>query len=303
MRVSRPAELVAGSSYGAATDAATRDAALSIVRRAADAGIEKFETARSHGDSENRIGEALAGRKTVRTITALSPMDDVAPHAIASVVRAKVDESIERSLAALRREKLDCVMLHRAQQRTAWHGALWERLIELLEDGIVLSLGIAVQTPAEALGALSCADVQHIQLPFNILDWRWRSAGVIERLSERTSVTVHVRNVFLEGLLTAREPSKWPRLPGLAPHGIVDWLDETARFYERDGVADLCLAFARGQSWIDGVVVGMETEADLDANLRLSVNRPLGVGECTAIEATRPRVALALLDPAQWPRT
>jgi aryl-alcohol dehydrogenase-like predicted oxidoreductase len=282
-------------------DAPAREAALAVVRRAADAGIEKFETARL-GDGESRIGEALQGRKTVRAITALSGFDDIAPHAIASVVRAKVDESIERSLAALRRDRLDCVVIQRAQHRTAWHGALWERLIELLEDGIIISLGVSVQTPAEALAALSCADVQHLQLPFNILDWRWRSAGVVERLLERGSVTVHARNIFLDGILAARETSRWPRLPGLAPRGVLDWLDETARFYERESVADLCLAFARGQNWIDGVVVGMETEDELEANLKLATNRPLDREECEAIEATRPRVALALLDPAQWPR-
>lgn len=294
MRGSRPAELVVGS---------MREAALGMMRRAADCGVDTFDTARAYGESEKRMGEALAGRKSVRTITRLSPLDDVPPHAIPNVVRAKVDESIEQSLAALRRDKLDCVLLHRAQHRTAWHGAVWDRLIELLEDGVILSLGVSVQTPAEALGALSCGDVQHIQLPFHILDWRWRAAGVVDRLTERSSVTVHAHNLFLEGLLTARDPSLWPRLPGFSATSVVDWLDETARVYERESVADLCLAFARGQGWIDGVVVGMETEEQLEANLRLSVLAPLSAGACAAIEATRPRVALALLDPAQWPKT
>jgi aryl-alcohol dehydrogenase-like predicted oxidoreductase len=291
---------VAGSSNNTIALPA-RETALSVVRRAAEAGIDKFETTRER-DCESRVGEALEGRKTVRTITALTGFDDVPPHAVASVVRAKVDESIERSLAALRRERLDCVLLQRARHRTAWRGALWERLIELLEDGIVLSLGVSVQTPAEALAALSCADVQHLQLPVNILDWRWRSAGVIERLSGRSSVAVDARNVFLDGLLTAGTMAAWPRLPGLAAHGILDWLEETARFYERDGVADLCLAFVRGQTWIDGVVVEMETEEQLETSLRLATCPPLGADACGDIEATRPRVALALLDPSQWPR-
>ena len=224
------------------------------------------------------------------------------PHAVADVVRAKVDESIEQSLTALRRDKLDCVLLHRAQHRIAWNGAVWDRLIELLEEGTILSLGVSVQSPAEALSALASPDVQHIQLPFNILDWRWRAAGVVERLTERPNVTVHARSVFLQGLLAARDPKIWPRLPNFSAPAIVDWLDETARAYERDSVADLCLAFARGQSWIDGVVVGQETEEQLEANLRLSIRPPLSPEECAAIEAARPRVAIALLDPAQWPK-
>lgn len=309
MRGARPAELVAGTvqlglAYGAAnrTGKPTRETALKLVRRAVDAGIDKFDTARAYGDSEERIGEALSGKKSVRTITKLSPLDDVPPHAIESVVRGRVERSIEESLVALRREKLDCVLLHRAQHRTAWNGAAWERLIEYLEEGTIVSLGVSVQSPSEALAALACADIQHIQLPFNILDWRWRAAGVVERLQERQGVTVHARSVFLQGLLAARDPSIWPRLPGFSAASVVDWLDETTRAYERDSVADLCLAFVRGQEWIDGVVVGMETEDQLEANLKLSVLRPLGAEECAAIEASRPRVAAALLDPAQWPK-
>jgi aryl-alcohol dehydrogenase-like predicted oxidoreductase len=302
MRVARPAELVVGTSNSGTHQVPAREVARNLVSRAAEAGIEKFQTARANPATEQGFGAALAGRKAVRTITGLSPLDDVPPHAIAAVVRAKVDESVAHSLASMQRDTLDCVMLQRARHRTAWHGAAWDRLIEFLEEGVILSLGVAVDTPAEALAALSCADVQHIQLPFNILDWRWRAAGVIARLTERNAVTVHARNVFLDGLLTAADPFGWPRLPGLNPAGIIDWLEETARFHERDGAADLCLAFARGQSWIDGIVIGMDTEDELDATLRLSALRPLSEADCLAIETTRPHAALALLDPAQWPR-
>jgi aryl-alcohol dehydrogenase-like predicted oxidoreductase len=68
-------------------------------------------------------------------------------------------------------------------------------------------------------------------------------------------------------------------------------------------VADLCLAYARGQGWIDGVVVGMETEDQLDDNLRLFVRPPLAPEDCALIERRIPRVPAALLDPAQWPKS
>lgn len=296
MRGSRPAELIAGSFTGAS------GTGLGVARRAAEAGIEKFQTLAARRDSEIRVGEAIIGRKSVRTLTGLTAFDDVPPHAIATVIRAKVDESIDKSLTALRRDRLDCVVLQRAQHRTAWHGAAWDRLIELLEEGIILSLGVAVQTPAEALGALSCADISHIQLPFNILDWRWRSAGVIDRLSERAIVTVHAHNIFLNGLLDGCAAPNWPRLPGFSAQAVIDALENTARLYERESIADLCLAYARGQGWIDGVIVEMNSDESLDANLMLSANPPLSAAECFAIETRRPHVALALLDPAQWPR-
>jgi aryl-alcohol dehydrogenase-like predicted oxidoreductase len=304
----RPAELVIGSvqlglPYGIANRSGKpeRDVALRLVRQAADAGIGQFDTARAYGDAEERLGEALSGRRAVQTITKLSPLAGIPQDADRAVVRAAVDASIEGSLKALRLTQLPCLLLHRAAHLTAFGGAVWERLIEHLEDGTVLSLGVSVQSPPEALQALTHGDVRHIQLPFNLLDWRWREAGVLAALAERPAVTVHARSVFLQGLLAANDAALWPRIPGVDPRGILSWLHETAIAIGREGAADLALAFARGQSWIDGVVVGMETLDQLDANLRLATRPPLSAHACAEIEKTRPHVPASLLDPAQWP--
>ena len=305
----RPAELVLGSvqlglAYGAAnrTGKPSRAAALKLVSRAADAGIRQFDTARAYGDSEDRLGEALAGRKPHRTITKLSPLAGLAPDSPREAVRAAVEESLSASLAALRQDRLDCLLLHRAQHISSHGGAVWERLIEYLEDGTVLALGVSVQSPAEAVTALACKDVRHIQLPFNLLDWRWRDAGVIDEIARRVDVVIHARSTFLQGVLAADDAGVWPKVDGVDAAAIVRFLRELAEDFGRDGPADLCLAYVRGQSWIDGVVVGLETEDQLDTNLRLFVKRPLTQGQCALVEARVPHLPETLLDPAQWPK-
>jgi spore coat polysaccharide biosynthesis protein SpsF len=302
------AELVLGSvqlglSYGAAnrTGKPTRGTALRLVRRAVDAGILSIDTARAYGDSEERLGEALWGHKPVRTITKLSPLSELAENASRAETRVAVDASIAESLAALKRERIDCLLLHRASHMTSHDGAIWERLIELLEDGTVLSLGVSVQTPAEALTALGCADVRHIQLPFNLLDWRWRAAGVIARIEARSHVTVHARSVFLQGLL-ANDAQLWPQIDGVDARGLTQLMGALAEHHGRESAADLCVAYARGQSWIDGIVVGMETEDQLEENLRLFVRPPLSAHDCAAIEQVIPHVPETLLNPACWPK-
>jgi len=87
MRGQRPAELVVGSvqlglPYGIAnrTGKPPRETALRLVKRAADAGVAVFDTARAYGDAEDRLGEALEGR-SVRTITKLSPLSELPPDA------------------------------------------------------------------------------------------------------------------------------------------------------------------------------------------------------------------------------
>jgi aryl-alcohol dehydrogenase-like predicted oxidoreductase len=310
MGKTHPAELVMGSvqlglSYGAAnrTGKPSHSAACQLVARAAESGVTKFDTARAYGDAEERLGEALTTRKTARTITKLSPLTELAPGASREQIRAAVDTSIESSLAALRRQQIDCLLLHRAQHMTAFGGAIWERLIERLEDGTVMTLGVSVQSAQEALAALDCSDVCHIQLPFNLLDWRWREAGVVKRIRSRSHVTIHARSVFLQGVLAASDPDVWPKIPGVDAPAVMTLLADLAREFGRESVADLCLAYARGQDWIDGVVVGMETEEQLDENLRLFVRFPLAPEDCAALEMRMPRLPERLLDPAQWPRS
>ncbi|MDE2133351.1 MAG: aldo/keto reductase [Alphaproteobacteria bacterium] len=304
----RAAELVLGSvqlglAYGAAnkTGKPSHRAALRLVRRAADAGVTQFDTARAYGDSEERLGEALDGLP-IRAITKLSPLTGLPACAGPAEVRDAVDASIAESLYALRRKRIDCLLLHRASHMTAFGGAVWERLLERLEDGSVSALGVSVQSPQEALDALACSGVRHIQMPFNLLDWRWREAGVVAEITKRADVTVHARSVFLQGLLATDDPAIWPRIEGVTPQSVLGLIAGLAEEFGRESPADLCLAYARGQSFIDGVVVGLETEEQLDANLRLALKRPLGAAECALAEARLPRLPERLLDPAQWPK-
>jgi spore coat polysaccharide biosynthesis protein SpsF len=309
MRDARAPELVLGSvqlglTYGAAnrTGKPSRPQALRLVSRAADAGITQFDTARAYGDAEERLGEALAGNKSVRTITKLSPLTNLPDNASPHLARAAVDASIAESLAALRKDRLDCLLLHRATHMTSHGGAIWNHLIDYVQDGTIASLGVSVQSTAEAMQALDCRDVRHVQLPYNLLDWRWHADGVIERLCTRPDTTIHVRSVFLQGIL-ASDASVWPRIDGVDATAILALLTEFAKDFGRESVADLCLAYVRGQKWVDGVVVGLETEDQLDTNIRLFIRPPLTIGQCALLKSRMPRLPETLLNPALWPRT
>jgi aryl-alcohol dehydrogenase-like predicted oxidoreductase len=215
-------------------------------------------------------------------------------------VQSAVDASIEQSRAALGRNRLDCLLLHRASHMTAFGGAIWERLKHHVAKGWIAALGVSVQSPAEAHRALADAAVAHIQLPFNLLDWRWREASVVAVLRSRPDVTVHARSVLLQGVLAATDPRVWPAIPGVDPLRVMEWLERTAAAFGRENVTDLAFAFARGQDWIDGIVVGQETEDQLNANLKLAARPPLSREDCLKVEQSAPHVPERLLDPAQW---
>jgi aryl-alcohol dehydrogenase-like predicted oxidoreductase len=246
-----------GLSYGAAnrTGKPSRDTALRLLRRAESAGVGGFDTARAYGDAEERLGEAFAGRG-VPIVTKLSPLSELAPNASRADVCAAVDKSLADSRAALRRSCIGTLLLHRASHLVAFGGAVWRCLLEHQAEGMIETLGVSVQSPREAELALNVAAVAHLQLPFNLLDWRWQQAGVIDRLRARPEVTVHARSVFLQGILAAEDTAPWPKIAGLDASGLLVWIAQIARDFGRESAADLCLAYVRGQDWIDGVVVG-----------------------------------------------
>jgi aryl-alcohol dehydrogenase-like predicted oxidoreductase len=67
--------------------------------------------------------------------------------------------------------------------------------------------------------------------------------------------------------------------------------------------AELCLAFVLSQDWVHRVVIGIETEDQLQENLQLIHCRQLTPEECAAIVSQLPKVPNILLDPSQWPLT
>jgi aryl-alcohol dehydrogenase-like predicted oxidoreductase len=302
------AEFVLGSvqlglPYGAAnrTGQPSREAAISLVRRAHACGIRTFDTARAYGSAEERLGEALPGALFF-VVTKLSPLGDLPDQALPAAAVAAAEASVAQSCAALKTDRLDCLLLHRAVHRTMFGGAIWQRLLDFVAAGIIGKLGVSVQSTAEAADALACPEVQHIQMPFNLLDWRWREAGIVAALTKRPDVAVHVRSVFLQGLLAAGDPAIWPQISGVDQFVLLAKLDHLVRELHRDGAADLCMAYSRGQKFIAGVVIGLETEAQLDENLRLMGRPPLTSAECRLVENSLPHVPEQLLNPALWPK-
>ncbi len=307
MNPRKSAELVLGTAqlgmpYGAANTLGQPSAedATMILRAAVTAGVRWIDTAAAYGSAEQRIGVALPGGRRAHIATKLAPLDDLDETASVGAIRRAVDDSVRRSCARLGTDRLDVLLLHRARHLTLADGAVWNKLKELRDEGVLYDLGVSVYTPEEALTALACADVRHLQLPFNALDWRWRASGVIQALGRRPDVTVHARSALLQGLLAAGEDAQWPTIEGVDPEQLRANLWHLTRDLGRDSPADLCLAYVRAHDWIDGVVVGMESLAQLALNLALFKRPALTADEIAKVDDVLPRAAEDLLNPARW---
>lgn len=151
------------------------------------------------------------------------------------------------------------------------------------------------------MDALREPAVRHLQLPVNLLDWRWKAAGVDRALAHRSDVVVHARSALLQGILL-HHASCWPVVEGFDATVWVSQLRTVARRFKRESVADLCFAYVRSQTWIHSVVVGCETMEQLEENLRLFRLPELSAAQCEELEQALPRAPQVLLNPALWKR-
>jgi spore coat polysaccharide biosynthesis protein SpsF (cytidylyltransferase family)/aryl-alcohol dehydrogenase-like predicted oxidoreductase len=294
-----------GMPYGIANRHGMPDAddAREIILSAVDRGVTHIDTARGYGEAESRIGAALVGGEgdEVTIITKIGGFERLDRLADQSTINDFVDASVFRSCRDLRVDALDTLLLHSAQPLETPGSGVMARLFELREDGVIGRLGLSVQNPAELAMAAAHPGITHIQLPFNILDWRWHDSDLEGLTAARPELVIHVRSAYLQGLLLSDSPNLWPMAGGCAAQ-LMAKLKELTTELGRENVADLCLAYVNAQPWVHGIVTGVESLQQLAANCRYAANPCLTADEIARVGAELPRAEASLLDPSLWPR-
>ncbi|HWA48514.1 MAG TPA: aldo/keto reductase [Dongiaceae bacterium] len=264
-----------------------------ILALAENSGVTHVDTAAGYGESEERIGAALTNRSPLKIVTKLPP--DV------SSARGAQD-GVARSLARLRRRRLDAVLLHRFEHFNAADGAIWRAVSEAQAAGRIDRIGVSIYHPDQLRALLQEPSVNLIQLPFNILDRRWLTRDLQTAIAARPDVILHGRSALLQGLLTIADPARWPCDAKLAQR-CIRALADLSKKLRRQSVIDLCFAYARAQTWLAGIVVGAETAAQMAENIELFRTPALTLAELAQVAERIPAdVPEILLDPSRWPR-
>ncbi|WP_448546853.1 aldo/keto reductase [Thalassotalea fusca] len=277
--------------------------AVAIVKKAVEGGITTIDTARAYTGSEKLIGyvnsQGWEGR--FRIITKLSPFNNVDwMKKSRQDIQAYVESSLFQSLCKLRTNSVDVLMLHRAEHIDTCKGQLLKILENYKELGIVKSIGVSVQSPQELDAALSYEGISYIQLPFNILDTRWFALKErIFAIKKVRELNIHVRSIYLQGLLLSTEGELWTKANCASPESIISWFDLLkGRF--RCTKKELLWSYINTQKWVDGIVVGAESESHVSENVELSARQGFSAEDLKFINETRPNVSVNTLNPAYW---
>lgn len=224
-----------------------------ILSVAKNAGIEVVDTAIAYGKAEEKIGQYSGSDfKVVTKLPEFKKNDEYSYKALSEIIAG--------SVARLCTSKLYGVLLHRPSQILEKNGnILYKNLQQLKADGLVDKIGISIYAPTEldALGNLNDFDI--VQAPLNILDRRLVNTGWLSRLADN-GTEIHVRSVFLQGLLLA-SPSK--RLSKFAPWATLlskydEWLKDTGLT-----ALEACIRFPLSFPEISNVIIGVDNSRHL----------------------------------------
>jgi len=260
----------------------SREEVARILDTAVDRGIDSIDTAIAYGQSESVIGETSQNRFNV--ISKLPPLPvDI------SNVSEWVHSQVQGSLSRLKCTSLDALLLHRPQDLIGAQGAeLYAAIGSLMAEKMIHRFGVSIYSPDDLEGIIDTFEIHVVQAPLNVFDRR--ILGVTDKLSA-LNIEVHVRSVFLQGVLIASPQDR--------PHRFEPWSEHFALFDEwvrSSGVSAMacCMGFALQQPGIAKLVIGTTSAESLDEIMNSIPNSVLEVP--THLQSSVEQ----LIDPRFW---
>ena len=175
--------------------------------------IDTLDTASAYGESEQVLGRALTDINTEQHFHIVTKIPRLSNTKTSSTTAAipttpsttlkntSIREYFDSSLKHLQVRKIDALMFHHADDLLTDKGASYfQQAIELKQQGLVNKIGVSVYQPHQLEAIMESFNIDIVQLPFNCLDQRFTQRNIQEQLAKQ-NVEVHVRSLFLQGLL------------------------------------------------------------------------------------------------------
>lgn len=214
-------------------------------------GINILDTAYGYGDSEEVLGSIIGTKYSgFKLITKYPAQNEKEPHTVFS-----------ESLTRLKTNNLYGYLFH-SYSTFKEKPEVWQQMMEWKKAEKIKKIGFSLYHPDEVLNLIE-NDIQFdiVQVPYSVFDQRFDE---VFPLLKQNHVEVHVRSVFLQGLLFKKPESlsdQWLKIKGKLSrlHAISQ---ENAI-----PISALCICFAALNSAVDQVVIGVDSLANLQENV------------------------------------
>ena len=274
-----------GLDYGVANSGGQikSNEAEKIIQLSNQAGITKLDTAAVYGNSEEVLGRIGVDKFDVITKVPKHP-------AGTEDVKKWVSDKVNASLLSLKTESIYAVMLHDTSILSTGDGELyWKALSDLRKDGVIDKIGYSIYGPKELDLYYEKFQPDIVQAPYSILDRRLKESGWLNKLND-DSIEVHVRSVFLQGLLLMSEKQR--------PQYFNRWQELWKKWdqwllSENISALEAALSFVVNDQEIDNIVIGVDSAQQMQEILTASTKDEVIRTELSSSD-------MALLNPSRW---
>jgi aryl-alcohol dehydrogenase-like predicted oxidoreductase len=219
-----------------------------IISCAIKHGISLIDTAAGYGDSEDVLGKSLPSDYSFQIVTKTSQ-------------KIGLIDSVSASLKKMRIDQIYGVLIHDFSQFKS-NPRVWSDLLQLKFQGIIKKIGFSLYHPQE-LEILLDKNINFdiIQIPYNVFDQRFEP--YFSSL-KKAGVEVHIRSVFLQGLVFKNPDSIHPFFSPIQAK-----LNEIVSLSKAIGqsIQSLCLNFVYSSDLVDRVIIGVDSVANLESNI------------------------------------
>ncbi len=244
-----------GTKYGVNNfqgEQSTNDS-LAILQRAWDVGVVELDTAPEYATAEDIIGNF---HQSAQRFGVYSKILNLPGQSFESW-----ENSISKSMKSLRVPVLEGAYFHRPENLLDMNkNRVKEFMGTVLESGRVKKFGVSVYSINEIEKLLeSFPEITLFQIPENILDRRMLNSTLLTDMAG-IGHEIHVRSIFLQGLLLM-DPNDVPKtLSGSAPR-----LNELTKFAEKKELTlvETCLSYLKLLKFASGYLVGISNANQL----------------------------------------
>jgi hypothetical protein len=155
------------------------DQAVEVIRRSLDLGVTFIDTAAGYGDSQRKIGAAIAGRRDGLVLASKSPQR----------TRQGMLDDIERSRREMDVDVIDLYQYHNCFSADQWEeisaaGGAIDGLLEARQKGWIAHVGVTSHSLEYAMTLIEQDVFETLQFPFNLVT-REPADALIPRCRER----------------------------------------------------------------------------------------------------------------------
>ena len=250
-----------------------------ILSYAHEIGIRYLDTAELYGNAHDLIGEfhKLNPSKKFEIITKF-------PHQFDN----SLGEKINTYLSQLAVNHLHAILFHSFDSYVKHRSELNGKINK------VTKIGVSVYTNAQMEEVLNDANIDIIQLPFNLFDNIHLRGELLIKAKEKNKI-IHTRSAFLQGLFFMKKDNSNKIRVKLEKE--LDLISDISLKYSIS-IGSLALNYCLRQPQIDGVLIGVDSLAQLKENIKYA---EMNVSDEYMKEINAIKIDdIELLNPSLW---